>query len=102
MTTTEPTREELLTALQAVREAIDIPTPATDGDDEIRANILGHRLGHAVVLLRSVLAEHPAPNVPWSVEYLRERLAEHPVEGYKTFAERVAELESDRQWVPRD
>jgi hypothetical protein len=30
------------------------------------------------------------------VAYLRERLAEHPAEGYKTWDERVAELDAAR------
>jgi hypothetical protein len=92
----EPAREQLLAALQAVREAIDIPHPATAGDDEIRARILNERLGHAVVMLQNILGEDDGRtvDVPWSVEYLRARLAEHPAEGYKTWAERVAEMEA--------
>jgi hypothetical protein len=47
----EPAREELLDALKAVREAIDIPHGATVGDQETRDEILKWRAdrngGHA-------------------------------------------------------
>src|ERR1700730_12173927 len=81
-------------ALEAVREALDIPHAATVGDEEIRAKILDQRLGHAVVMLAGILGEDPAPDIPWSVAYLRARLAEHPAQGYKTWAERMAELDA--------
>ena len=80
-------------ALAAVLEALDIPHAATMGGQETRDKILIERAGHAVVMLRSVLdGEHPAPDAPWSVAYLRERLAEHPAQGYKTWDELTAEL----------
>jgi hypothetical protein len=96
MTTTEPTREDLLAALQAVREAIDIPHGATLGDEETRGKILKERLIATVVMLQNILDEDDGRtvDVPWSVGYLRARLAEHPAEGYKTWAERVAEREA--------
>ena len=90
-----PAREELLTALQAVREAIDIPHAATAGDAEIRAQILYERLLHAVVFLDSILGDprdHGTVDIGWSVQYLREQLAKHPAEGYKTWDELQAEL----------
>jgi hypothetical protein len=90
---TEPTREELLTALQAVREAIDIPNAATAGDHETRDRILIDRAGHAAVMLNGIPGRDTTVDVPWWVEYLRTRLAEHPAEGYKTWSERAAELE---------
>jgi hypothetical protein len=84
-------------ALAAVLEALDIPHAATMGDQETRNKILLERAGHAVVMLRSVLdGEHPAPDAPWSVAYLRERLAEHPAANYKTWGERAAELDAAR------
>jgi hypothetical protein len=90
-----PSCEASRETLEAVLEALDIPHAATVGDDEIRAKILEHRLGHTVVMLKSVLREeHPTPDIPWSVAYLRTRLAEHPAPGYKTWAARVAELEA--------
>jgi hypothetical protein len=82
-------------ALEAVLEAIDIPHGATVGDEEARTAILLERAGHAAVMLRAILdGSHPAPDVPWSVEYLRDRLAEHPATGYKTWDERKAELDA--------
>jgi hypothetical protein len=89
------TAREYLDTLTAVREALDIPHSATMGDEETRTAILIERAGHAVVMLNSILhGEHPAPDIPWSVAYLRARLAEHPATGYKTWAERMAELEA--------
>jgi hypothetical protein len=97
----EPSREELLDALRAVREAIGIPHPATVGDGETYDRILKERLLHATVMLQNIVPDDGRPCaadvIPWSVEYLRARLAEHPAEGYKTWAEHVAELERDRQ-----
>lgn len=87
---------ELLDALAAVREALDIPHPATVGDGETYDRILSERVMHAVVMLRSVLREDGPSDVPWSVAYLREKLAEHPAEGYKTWDERAAELDRGR------
>jgi hypothetical protein len=98
--TGEPSRDDLLGALRAVLEAIDIPHAATVGDQEKRDAILIERTGHAMVMLRSLLAENSSADWEWSVEYLRERLAEHPAEGYKTWAERAVELEAARRASP--
>ena len=82
-------------ALEAVLEALDIPHAATVGDEERRTAILVERAGHAVVMLRAILHEqHPAPDIAWSVAYLRDRLAEHPSVGYKTCEARLAELDA--------
>lgn len=52
-------------------------------------------LGRAVVMLQSILdGDHPIPDAAWSVAYLRARLAEHPATGYKTWDERMAELDA--------
>ena len=76
-------------------EALDIPHAATVGDEERRTAILVERAGHAVVMLRAILHEqHPAPDIAWSVAYLRDRLAEHPSVGYKTCEARLAELDA--------
>jgi hypothetical protein len=83
---------QLADALAAVREALDIPYAATVGDDEIRARILDQRLGHAVAMLQGIFGRDTVPDIPWSAAYLRARLAEHPAQGYKTWAERMAEL----------
>lgn len=82
-------------ALEAVLEALDVPHAATVGDEEIRNRILLERVGHTVVMLKSMLRdEHPAPDAAWAVSYLRAQLGEHPAEGYKTWAERMAELDA--------
>lgn len=48
-------------------------------------------------MLTSILhEEHPAPDVLWSVSYMRARLAEHAAVGYKTWHERIAELEAEK------
>lgn len=81
---------DLLEALQAAREAIDIPYPATVGDGRKRDEILGERVMHAVLMLRSVLAGDTG-HVARDTAYLRERLAEHPAKGYRTWDQAVAE-----------
>jgi len=65
-------------ALEAVREALDIPNAATVGDQEIRDRILQERVGHAVAMLRGILGEDATVDIGWSTAYLRARLAEHP------------------------
>jgi hypothetical protein len=97
-----PTREELLDALRAVLEATDIPHAATTGEQEKRDAILVERIGHVTVMLRSLLAEDSWADWKWSTAYLRERLAEHPAESYKTWDERVIELEAARKASPAD
>lgn len=86
-------RDDLVDALRAVREALDIPHPATVGGGELRDRILRERVVHTVVMLRSVLEPDRSPDIPWSTAYLRARLAEHPAEGYETWHEQAAELE---------
>ncbi len=97
---TDPAAAELLDALRAVREALDIPHAATVGDDETRAKILAERLGHTVAMLAGILDRDPIADVAWSTAYLRARLAEHPATGYTTWAERVAELDAARKASP--
>jgi hypothetical protein len=67
---------------------------------EVRDQILVERAGHAVVMLNGILGGDAFIDVPWSARYLRARLAEHPAEGYKTWDERMAELERARQASP--
>jgi len=97
-----PSRDELLDALRAVREAIAIPHAATTGDDEKRTEILAARVMHAKITLDGLLAaDRPSyADAARDVAYLRERLAECPAEGYKTWDERVAELARERQASP--
>jgi hypothetical protein len=92
--TTTPDARELLDALTAVREALDIPHAATVGDDETRAKILDERLGHTVVMLQGILDRDATVDIPWSAGYLREQLAKHPAEGYKTWDQAVAEMKA--------
>lgn len=112
MSAAAPARDDLLDALRAVLDALDIPHPATVGDSEAHARILNMRVMHAVVMLQSVMrtADRREPSsarqwtpgdlreVRWSTEYLRDRLAEHPAEGrYKTWQQLVAELDAARE-----
>jgi hypothetical protein len=87
----DPDPGELRNALEAVREALDIPHAATVGDEETRTAILLERVRHTVVMLGSVLREDPV-HLPWHVAYLRDRLAEHPDTGYRTWDEAMADL----------
>jgi hypothetical protein len=97
-----PTQDELVEVLRAVREAIDIPHGATVGDQEKRDALLIERIGHVKVMLGSLLSEDSWRDWSWSTAYLRERLAEHPAQGYKTWDERVVELEAARKASPVD
>jgi hypothetical protein len=84
-------------ALEAVRDALDIPHAATVGEQRVRDAILIERAGHAAVMLNAILdGEHPAPDIGWSAAYLRARLAEHPAAGYRTWQQRMAELGASR------
>jgi hypothetical protein len=51
-------------------------------------------------MLDSVLREEGRGDVAWHAAYLRERLAERQAEGYKTWDDRMAELDRARQ-APR-
>ena len=98
-----PTAAQLLDALRAVREALDIPHAATVGDQEVRDAILVERTGHAAVMLARIfecIADGRDPMIGWSAGYLREQLARHPAEGYKTWDERAAELAAARAVGP--
>lgn len=86
-----PDAGELLDALRAVREAIDIPNPATVGDGEVSDAILLERVMHAKVFLDRILRRGDAVDVPWSTCYLREQLAKCPATGYRTWAQALAE-----------
>jgi hypothetical protein len=45
-------------------------------------------------MLESALSGRSYTDVTWDTAYLREQLAKHPATGYKTWDERVAELEA--------
>jgi hypothetical protein len=89
-----PESGELLDALHAVAEALDVDPGATVGDGEIADKILIERAGHARAMLAGLLGRDPIPDVRWSVAYLRARLAEHPATGYRTWVEAVADLKA--------
>ena len=80
-------------ALRAVLEALDIPNAATVGEQRTRDAILVERAGHARLMLATVLGQD-SHDPKWAVGYCRERMAEHPATGYKTWAERMAELDA--------
>ncbi len=85
---------ERLDALQAIREALDIPYAATVGDDEIRTPIALARVMDAVILLRSLTDPGRLQAdwyVPHSIAYLREMLGAHPATGYRTWDQVRAE-----------
>ena len=83
-------------ALEAIREALDIPYAATVGDELIQAKIMEQRVMHAAGTLERILSDDPFLDIPWQVAYLRARLAEHPAIGYKTWDARMAELDAAR------
>ncbi|MFE0036813.1 hypothetical protein [Streptomyces sp. NPDC059015] len=73
--------DPLRTLLTAIREALDIPYPATIGDTAVHAQILSDRVMHARIALENVLDRDDDPG--WSADYLRAKLAEHPPTGYQ-------------------
>jgi hypothetical protein len=85
------TEHQFREALAAVLEALDIPSPATVGDEETHDRILLERVTHAVIFLRGLLGGRGL-GTEWEIRYLREKLAEHPAEGYRTWDQAVAEL----------
>lgn len=96
MSTPELDVSTALDALRAVLEALDIPNAATVGGQELRDAILVERAEHAKLMLATVLG-HDTHDSAWAVQYCRERLAEHPAEGYKTWDERMAELDAAKR-----
>ncbi|MDW8807437.1 hypothetical protein P1P68_22275 [Streptomyces scabiei] len=75
---------ELRVLLEAVLEAVDIPSPATIGDGEVHGRILADRVMDARVALEGVLRRGDDPG--WAGEYLRSRLAEKPATGYRAWS----------------
>lgn len=69
--------------LDVVLEAIDLPHPATAGDDETYRQILDNRVSLALSVARAALAEEP-DNIGWNADYLRRKLSEHPATGYRS------------------
>lgn len=81
--------EDYRPVLEAVREALAIPSPATIGDEPAQREILHKRAMHALIALDAVLGERRG-DVAWQAAYLREQLAKHPATGYRTWHEAVA------------
>ncbi len=90
--------DDVRALLAAVLEALDIPHPATVGDDEVYGRIRNDRATHAVVALRSVLDDKPLMDIAWTAAYLRERLTEHPPTGYVTVGQAHAALAEGKTW----
>lgn len=82
--TTHDERPDWRDALAAVREAIDIPSPKTRGDEEIYQAILDRRLLQTRVMIRAILDDENT-DVAWYVAYLRKQLAAMPAEGYAQY-----------------
>jgi hypothetical protein len=78
---------EIRDLLAAVLAAIDIPHPATIGDQAAQREVLAERAMHAAITVRRVLdadgTRFPA-DLAWETAYLREKLAEQPPASYKT------------------
>lgn len=78
------TAADVRALLDAVLEAIDIPHPATVGDQDAYRAVLDRRLGLAVIVARAALAEEP-DSIAWNTAYLHRKLAEHPPTGYDVY-----------------
>lgn len=87
-------------ALEAVRDALDLPHAATVGGDEVRSQIIGDRLTHVTLFLEHALADPPSPGgIAWSIAYFRERIAEHPAAGYVTEDQAREALSRGATWT---
>jgi hypothetical protein len=86
--------------LRAVLTAIDIPYPATAGEEAYYQRALAERAMHTAITLRRVLGTErpsfPADELAWEAAYLRQQLAKHPLTGYKPAPGRAC-----RSTVPR-
>lgn len=78
---------EVRALLEAVLEAIDIPAPATAGDQEEFYQLLDNRVLDAVVFLHGVLGDPLAGSVgeDWHIAYLRKQLAKKPPTTYRHY-----------------
>jgi hypothetical protein len=85
MTATLPV--EVRDLLAVVLAGIDIPYPATVGDQARHREVLAERAMHVAITLRQVLAREGTrfpDDLPWETAYLGQQLAAHPPAGYKT------------------
>jgi len=68
--------EETAAIIEAVLVALDIPHPATVGDEKAWLWCRSNRAMHVVIALRMI--RERSAGVEWNLARLRERLAEHP------------------------
>ena len=78
---------EVRALLEAVLEAIDIPSPATVGDEPAFARLLEDRALDAIVALHGALGESLAgvDGMAWNTAYLRKQLAKKLPTTYRHF-----------------
>jgi hypothetical protein len=82
-----PLPRDVRDLLAAVLAAIDLPHPATVGDQPRQREVLAERVMHAAITLRTVLRADGSPfpaDLAWETAFLHAELAEHPPAGYKT------------------
>ncbi|MFI1422737.1 hypothetical protein ACH4VX_33165 [Streptomyces sp. NPDC020731] len=83
--------------LAVVLDALDIPAPATVGDEQAHDRVLCDRAAHAKIALRDALDGGPL-GIEWTTRYLRERLAETPPAGYVTSEQARTALAAGKSW----
>lgn len=71
--------------LDAVVDALDVPAPATVGDESTYRRVVADRAMEACTAVRAALADDVP--VPHRAAYLRDRLAAQPVDGYQHWQE---------------
>ncbi|GAB2820688.1 hypothetical protein GCM10022221_18280 [Actinocorallia aurea] len=69
-------------ALALLLAALDIPHPATGGDEDNRRRVLADRAMHTAIFLRGYLAESMEGMRDVHLDYFAARLAEHPPTTY--------------------
>lgn len=74
--------------LDAVADALDVPAPATMGDEAAYRRLVTDRAREARTVVRAALAD--GVPVPYRAAYLRGRVDAHPVDGYQPWQERRA------------
>lgn len=70
--------KDIRALLMAVRDALDVPTAATEEDCTARAAVIDRRVSDTHLLLASLL-EHPHNRIGDITEQLLEWTAEHPI-----------------------
>lgn len=71
--------------MEAVLEALTMPSPASLADRDVHDRILADRVVYVRIVLESALKN--ADDVDWAARYLRGRLAERPATGYRAVGE---------------